>query len=221
MNLDQALPPFLVALLTPLILAWLSRAGGLAPVAPGELRYARSFRWLALVLTIVPTLGVVTIYVFSVVAHQTLDTGAWVAFLSMLFGFPALGLPLVAEFFRVRHTFDERGLLFRSPWSRERHLAWDDVASMKWRRFMKWLDIETVAGTTVHLSPWLSGMRAFAETALERLPAVVLDRYPDGRAALQLMVVGHTADLMTQPLPPVKILAAVNARAGAATPRSG
>ena len=221
MDLDEALPAFSVALLVPLILAWLSRAGGLSRAKPGELRYSRMFRWLALIVTIAPTLGVVAIYLLSQRAQQTLDTGERVAFIGMLFCFPALGLPLVIEFFRVRHGFDERGLSFRSPWSRARHIAWNDVASLKWRQIMKWLDIETVAGTKIHLSPWLAGTRAFAETALEHLPPVVLDRYPNERAALQLMVVGHTWALMTENLSPAEILAAVNARARAARPRTG
>jgi hypothetical protein len=46
------------------------------------------------------------------------------------------------------------------------------------------------------------------------MPPVVLERYPDGRAALQLMVMGKTAALMSEPQPAVKILPAIRARGG-------
>jgi hypothetical protein len=38
MDLDQILTPALVALIVPLVILWLSRAGARATVEPGELR---------------------------------------------------------------------------------------------------------------------------------------------------------------------------------------
>jgi hypothetical protein len=211
MNLDDALGTAGIGVTVLSILAWLSRAGGMAPVAPGELRYSRMLRWLALLVTILPPMGVVAICLLWLRSHPALDRGDRIAFFSLLFFFPALGLPLVIEFFRVRHTFDDRGLHFRSPWSPERHLAWNEITSLKWRPMIKWLDVQTITGTKAHLSPWLSGTRAFAEAAIARLPRIVLDGHPNERAVIHLMLVGRTTALLLENLPPAEILAAVNA----------
>jgi len=204
-------------IILPLLLLGLSRAGALAAVQIGELRYARTFRWFGLLFLLIPTLGLLTIFIFL---SEPLDRSGFVSFLSLLVFFLAGGLAMVLEFFRVRHRYDDTGLSFRSPWSRHRHLAWTDVQSIKWRRFMKSLDIETVSGATARMSPWLSGLKPFADVALARLPSVVLSSCPQARVVLQLMSAGAAGTLMTDERSPEQILAAVTARPGGPNARN-
>jgi hypothetical protein len=118
----------------------------------------------------------------------------------------------VLEFVRVQHGFDDVGLTFRSPFSRHRHLAWSDVASVRWRKMMKWLDLRTSGGTTVHISPLLGGLQPFAEKALARIPPAVLVGCSDGRAVLQVMAAGAAGELVTSPLPPERLMTTVRPR---------
>jgi len=193
-----------VAIVVPLALALLAR-GSLASVASGEIRYGRLFRWFSLLMGLVPSLGVLVIVLFVQKRPLRPDERLPVVLLIVLF--PAIALPLVVEFFRVRHRYDDAGIDFRSPWTKHRRIAWVDVASVRWRRVWKWLDIKTNAGAVVHLSPWLAGLKPFADVALARIPSVVLTAQPEGRAVLQLMSAGVAGELMMSPLTPEKLLA--------------
>jgi hypothetical protein len=193
-----------VMALVPLVIALLAR-GSLASVAPGEIRYGRLFRWFSLLIGLVPPLAVLTIVLF--VQKRPLKPDERLSVVILIVMFPALALPLVVEFFRVRHRYDDEGLLFRSPWSRQRRIIWANVASVRWRRTLKWLDIETNAGVTIHISPWLAGLRPFADAALARIPSEVLTTAPEGRAVLYLMSAGVAGELVMSPAGPEEMLA--------------
>ena len=193
-----------VAIVVPLALALLSR-GSLASVSPGEIRYGRLFRWFSLLIGLVPSLAVLTIVLFGQKRPLRPDERLPVVLLVVMF--PAIALPLVVEFFRVRHRYDDQSLEFRSPWSKPRRIAWVDVQSVRWRRFVKWFDIKTNTGVVIHLTPWLAGLKPFADVALARIPEVVLIAQPEGRAVLQLMSAGVAGELTMSPLPPEKLLA--------------
>jgi hypothetical protein len=197
------------AAVVPVLLVWLSRAGGLASVKPGELRYSRALRWFGLLLAGVPTLGLVAILLLI---RRPLQPDERIGFVSMFLLFGGLGAPLVLEFFGVRHQFDDAGLSFRSPWSRHRRIAWLDVSSIRWRKIAKSLNIKTYGGVTVRISPLVSGLKPFADVALVRIPPAVLGGHPDGRTILQLMSAGAAAELMTSPASPEKLLAAATKR---------
>src|SRR4051812_6298117 len=109
------------AAVVPLVLVWLSRAGALASVNPGELRYSRALRWLSVLLAGVPTLGLVAILLLI---RRPLPPDERIAFVGMFLLFGGLSAPLLLEFLRVRHQFDDAGLSFRSPWSPHRRIAW-------------------------------------------------------------------------------------------------
>jgi hypothetical protein len=207
-----------VVVLVPLVLALLSR-GSLASVGPGELRYGRLFRWFSLLTGLVPPLAVLTIVLF--VQKRPLRPDERLPVVLLIIMFPTLALPLLVEFFRVRHRYDHEGLSFRSPWSKPRSIAWIDVASVRWRPVWKALAFKTNTGVTVNLSPWLAGLRPFADVALARIPAVVLiSASPDARAVLHLLSAGVAGELMTSPLTPEKLLAARAPRAAAPSPTS-
>jgi hypothetical protein len=198
----------------PLVLALLS-GGALAVVEPGEIRYARLLRWFSLLGALVPPLGILAI--LSFVQKRPLRPDERVPVVLLMLLFPGLSLPLVLEFFRVHHRFDDAGLSFRSPWTKHRRIAWTDIASVQWGRFAKWLNLKTHAGANLHLSPVLAGLKPFANQALARIPSVVLAAHPEGRAVLQLMAAGRAGELVTSPLSPEKLFASREPRDPAGT----
>jgi len=208
MDLDQVIGAAVVTIV-PLVMVWLARAGGLASVKPGEVRYSSVLRWFGLLAGGLPTPAILVIVV---VMGTPVRPDERIALAGTLLLFAGLGVPLMVEFFRVRHAFDDAGLSFRSPWSRHRRIRWIDVSSIRWRKFAKWLDIKTHTGATVHLSPLLSGLKPFADTALARVPSAVLAADPTARAALQVMSAGAAGELLMSPLSPEALLASVTAR---------
>ena len=200
--------PFALGLtgaLVPILLVLLGR-GAAARVEPGQLRYSRLLRWFSVLLGLLPPLAILTIIQF--LQKRPLRSDEHLPVLLMTLGFPALMLPVMIEFLRVQHHFDDAGLMFQSPWSRYRWVAWGEVVSVRWRRGAKSLTLETRAGVKVHLSPWLAGLKPFADVALARLPPAVLTAHPEGRVVLLLMSAGVAAELMTSPLTPEHLLAA-------------
>jgi hypothetical protein len=193
----------ITAAVVPIVLALLAR-GAAARVEPGELRYSRLFRWFSLVVGLLPPLAILTIVLF--VQKRPLRPDERVPVVILVLAFPALASPLILEFFRVRHRYDDAGLMFQSPWSKYRRIAWADVAQVRWRPIWKSLDLKTHAGVTVHISPWLAGLRPFADVALARIPSVVLTAHAQGRTVLLLMSAGVAGELMTTPLTPEKLL---------------
>lgn len=197
----------LVAFIVPVLIAWMARAGAMGVVKPGEVRYARAFRWGTLLLAFAPPLGVAVL-----AAAQEAPLGpneVKTVALLMLF-FPAIASPLLLEFLRVRHRFNAVGLAYHSPWTAERFLEWSEVTAVRWRQHMKWLDLVTKAGVTVHLSPLLSGLGPFADTASAQIPGSVLEASsPDARAVLRLMSLGQAGPLLVSSQSPVKLAASL------------
>jgi hypothetical protein len=208
----------ITAAVVPLVLALLGR-GASARVQPGELRYSRALRWFSLLIGLLPSLGVLAIVLF--VQKRPLRPDERLPVVLIVAMFLALALPMVLEFLRVRHRYDDSGLSFQSPWSKNRHIAWADVSSARWRPMWKSLDLKTHAGATVHLSPWLAGLRPFADVALARIPSAVLTANPQVRAVLLLMSAGVAGELMMSPLTPEKLLAERVPRVSVVTHRNG
>src|SRR5262245_5999027 len=127
MQWDHILTPLLIAIIVPAVLAALSRAGALAPANPGQLGSSAPVRWFSLVLSILPTMGFLLLGAFAAVRPSDR-----IALLATALLFPALTGPLILEFFRVNHRFDDNGITYRSPWTRHRHVAWSDVAVLRW-----------------------------------------------------------------------------------------
>jgi hypothetical protein len=207
----------IIAAVVPIVLALLGR-GASARVQPGELRYSRGLRWFSLLIGLLPSLAVVTIVLF--VQKRPLRPDERLPVVLLIAMFPAIALFMVLEFFRVRHRYDDSGLTFQSPWSKYRRIAWADVASARWRPMWKSLDLKTHAGVTVHLSPWLAGLRPFADVALARIPPVVLTANPQARTVLLLMSAGVSGELMMSPLTPEKLLELRVPRVSVVTHRS-
>jgi hypothetical protein len=203
MEMGQILSAALVAALVPLVLGWLaSQRGG---AAAGEIRHSTGFRVLAVALGTVPSLGFGLVFALQ---DRPLRPDELPALAMLLAFFPLIAAPLVLESFGVRHRYDDETLALRSPWRRARTLRWSNVQSIAWRKHLKWLDLRTIDGVA-HVSPMLVGLDGFARTALERLDPTVLDRSPEAAAVLELMKHEAAGALLSSPLAPTALLAAL------------
>lgn len=188
------------AVVTPLVLQLLS---GKAALAPGTLGYRRGVRLFTVLLAFGPTLVVAGVALFQASPLKDEDRLP-VLFLMTLF--PALGLPMVLEVFRVKHRYDPMQIDFVSPWSAARTLEWSKVRRVRWRQIVKWLDLEGPEGSrALHVSPMLSGLPEFATLALQRIPVEVLEADPEAHAALLCMKHGYNSALLMGEKTPLAI----------------
>src|SRR5437868_13160131 len=119
MNWSSAAFIALVMVATPLGLKALASGRGKPP--PGEARYSVVMKGLALMVVLLPALGM---WLLLNAMDAKLKQGDLVAISSGVLVFMGLGMPLVLEFFRVQHTFDALQLEYRTPWTRHRSLRW-------------------------------------------------------------------------------------------------
>jgi hypothetical protein len=207
---DSTVSIAIISFVVPLLLAWMTGAGSRGVVGPGEVRYSRPFRWGSLFVAFAPSAGVA---VLAALQKDPLDADSLRTVVLLMLFFPVVSSPLLLELLRVRHRFNDVGLAYHSPWSAERYLEWAEVTSVRWRKYLKWLDLSTRTGVTVHLSPLLSGLGVCAATALVRIPPDVLfASSPDARAALRLMALGQAGPLLTSPQSPEQLLASATRR---------
>jgi hypothetical protein len=187
--------PLVVAIVVPLVLSGLVSAGARSRPALGQLCYPPAWRWFSLAMTILPPIFFASL---ALLQQRPLAPKDVASLLGVILFILAIAMPLLLEVVRVRHVFDEAGLSFHSPWSRDRSLRWSSVSSLEWRSVIKWLDLRTSDGVTVHISPALSGLEAFAERALASLPPEVLAAASrQARLVLQVMAAGKAGALMT------------------------
>jgi Bacterial PH domain len=126
-----------------------------------RLRYGPVFRWLSAALLVVPSAGFSAL-AWANPAQTTSDTLAWVGLQAF---FLLLGVPLVLEAFGVRHQVDRWGLHYRTPWSRERTIAWEDVREITWSESARWWVVTTYDGARARLPELLDGIDTFLEFA--------------------------------------------------------
>lgn len=191
----------LIAVAVPLVLRLLVRSG--LDDSVGQLRYSRAARFFAAFMLVVPPIVIATAVAFQA---RPLGPVERFALVPMLLFFPLLCTPMLVEFNRVAHTYDERGWHFRSPWSPSRKLEWLDVVQIRWRPLLKWLDFHPAGGgRPFHLSLMLSGLEGMGQTALAHIAPHVLEGAPDARAVLRIIAGGLGETLMTSSTPPVDL----------------
>jgi hypothetical protein len=80
-----------------------------------------------------------------------------------------LGLPLMllAEFYRVKISFDDHAIYTRSPWRPARTIPWKEINSCNYSASNRWYAIRTANHGTIRVSDLLSGKQQFL-TELKR-----------------------------------------------------
>jgi hypothetical protein len=194
-----------IGVLVPIILLALARSASRGASSPGVIDYSKTLKRAFLALAFGPSLLFAALFAFRPPPDAADD---WPHLLAIILLFPAIAWPLLLEALRVRHTFDEEGIHVQSPWSRRRFIRWSDVASIRWRNVMKWLDLRTSGGERLHVSPLMNGLDGFARAARAHLPAPVLDAASsDARAVLALMEQRLAFQLVMAQVPPATLIA--------------
>jgi hypothetical protein len=207
--LTRGLAVGLIFILVPLAIRALTGQPGAQGRA--RLRYSRAARAMGVVMLLPYVAAIVAV----VLQERALRADELRVVATMLVVLPGLGLLLVVELFRVNHDYGARGWNYRSPWSAHRRVDWVEVAAVEWRPALKWLDFVLRDGERrLHVSPMLSGLRPFAQLALERLPKAVLVEPSEGCAALRVMASGHASKLLLDSALPSRIAARLNLRSG-------
>jgi hypothetical protein len=189
---DSAITVATILVTVHLLLRLLARQGRMPS---GRLAYGPALKAFAVLICLA---GPLLLLVVVAILKHPLRPNDWPALASIvaLFGFIGGGLAL--EVFRVGAAFDEFGIEFASPWSPRRRIEWSAVSSLRWQPSARLLDLLGPAGVRpIHINPMLSGLDAFARTALERVAPEVLVQSPPARGALLLMRDGKSATLFT------------------------
>ena len=123
----------------------------------------------------------------SSINRRVLLAGPWIGLLAsagmMYYTFPywelgagmsvfflaTFGIPAVTLLRRV--TVSPEGIEVRSPWIGTRHLAWNDVASLTYRRWGQSIVITSKRGKKFVVPGTLAGMGAFERSLAEHLRA--------------------------------------------------
>ena len=151
------------------VMGWLARSRAAAPESgEGELVPPRS----TLVVAVATTVLFVTIAGLSVAFPGT-DPSPWPTVVFLLFAL--LGLVMVVDHRRGRHTLTPDGLRYGKLLGAGGTLRWDEVRRLAWSESAKWFRLETTDGRVVRISAMLVGLPHFATAALERLPAGVVE----------------------------------------------
>ncbi len=192
----------IVAVALPIVIRLLT-SGAARPIEPGTLRYGKAAKAFGIVITAALPVMVVVILIIEKKPTRAEDV-PWILLIISL-GL-SLGAPLLGEFTRVRIEYDDQVLRIVTPWSRNRHIDWASVQQVRWRASLKWLDFRTADGAVIHVSPLLSGLPAFGEHALKRLPEVAQLSSPEGLAVLMLFARGRGGELVLSPTPPTEMV---------------
>ncbi len=167
------------------VMRWLQRSR-LEP-RPGEtddvLRHPRSL----LVIALACSGFFVTISILSVAFPD--KEGPSLPITLGLLAFALLGLPLMAEYYRVWHRLERGGIRSQPLLSAERLVRWQDVQRVSYSQVMKWFVVKTTAGAVVRVSVMLVGLPSFASTVLSEVPPDRID--PAALPVLQQTAAGH------------------------------
>jgi hypothetical protein len=122
-----------------------------------------------------------------------------VYFVSMVVGFGLLGAYFVLEASGVAHELRPNGILRRTPWGPRRFLPWSQVTVLRYSALVTAWRIRTANGDAAWVALQLSGIGAFAHAVLDNVPAEVIDREGDTRAALLRLAAGIPGPNVTRP----------------------
>lgn len=101
------------------------------------------------------------------------DGSIWISLFFV--GFALLGVPLLIEYFRVRHHLEPGGMRYRSFLGKSGTLRWNEVASVRYAPAAKWFRLETRRGEVVRISAMLTGLPEFARAVLLEVPMLSIE----------------------------------------------
>ncbi|WP_437280297.1 hypothetical protein WME90_06985 [Sorangium sp. So ce375] len=91
--------------------------------------------------------------------------------LLLLFSGP-IGCSMIFVFldaFLVRHSVDLAGITCRSVFHRPFRFAWDEIKAVDYNAGMNWFVLRSMDGRVGRVSPYIAGIRTFAELSIAHL----------------------------------------------------
>jgi hypothetical protein len=154
---------------TTLVMGWLARSR-LRPhgLNAGVLEHPAS----TLIIGVVCTLFFCALAVLSFLFPGR--TGSGLVSLTFV-GFALLGVLLIVDYVRVRHSLQPGGLHYTPLLSPTWTIRWDEVTRIRYSQAAKWFRIDTVGGRVVRVSAMLTGLPEFAKTVLREVPPSRID----------------------------------------------
>lgn len=189
-------PLGLIAIVVPLALRLMSGSAA----ANGRVRYTGIARWIIAVCASLPLVAA------ALAATSSREGDARGALI--LGALAALGICGALAFWRVNHSYNDKGIDYRTPWSPNRIVSWSDIKEIKWRSAMKWLGVVPAdRAPRMHFSPLLAGLDGLATHVLRNAPELALRSEPDAFAVLRPMASGHARVLLNDARKPSVIAA--------------
>lgn len=90
-------------------------------------------------------------------------------------GFAAMSVPMLLDYFMVKHRLSDDGLAYRKMLGTTGFLRWSELKKVRYGSLMKWFRLETASGEVVRVSTMLMGLPEFAQTLLKSTPADTMD----------------------------------------------
>jgi hypothetical protein len=145
-----------------LVMGWLARSRQ-RPRLPNEqpiLEYPRSVLIVGLVCS-----GLFVALALCVLLFPG-ETGSPLIALFFL-GFALLGVPLIAEYVRVRHQVEPGGLRYQTLSGKRGFLQWAYITRIRYSEGAKWFRIDGTNGEVIRISAMLTSLPEFARAALQ------------------------------------------------------
>ena len=86
-----------------------------------------------------------------------------------------MGVPLIAEYYLVRHVLEPDGLRYTPLIKRPGSFRWRDVKCVRYSPSAKWFRIELADRRVVRISGMLMGLPEFARAVLGAVPPSSID----------------------------------------------
>jgi hypothetical protein len=123
--------------------------------------------------------------VSNVYANKT--TTWWTT--TMFVGFALLSIPMITDYFLVRHKVSEVGMAYRTWTGAAKDLTWSELRTVRYAPVNKWFRLETQSGEVARISVMLMGLPDFARLLLTHAPGQAIDR--ETLPVLQATAEGH------------------------------
>jgi hypothetical protein len=123
---------------------------------------------------IIGTVGLVMFAGFAVASAVVGEQRVWWATVGFV-GLALLSVPMLTEYFMVRHQVSDEGLAYRKLFGQRGFLRWSELRRVRYGAGMKWFLLETHNGVVVRISAMLMGLPEFARALLRGAPTASID----------------------------------------------
>lgn len=107
-------------------------------------------------------------------ATTTNKTATWWT-TAVFAGFTVMSVPMLLDYFMVKHRLSDDGLAYRKMLGTTGFLRWSELKKVRYGSSMKWFRLETASGEVLRVSAMLMGLPEFAQALLKSTPTDAMD----------------------------------------------